>query len=178
MEQGNTEKPTSETNSLSMGPPSMIVCHLICMTLLVQKQYSSPFLLFRNREYAAFKTRHTELSRREVYKLYACACNMIVRMFDFYRNDADVQKKYKHIYEKEVILVKWGDDQISQANQSLLLMKRQYPLFSNPPMRTSPLYQSIGDRPVTDTKQSVALKRVSSTYTAPIELCFMILVET
>ena len=91
-------------------------------------------------------------------------------MFDFYRHDADIQKKYKHIYEKEVILVNGDDDQISQANQSLLLMKRQYPLFSNPPMRTSPLYHSIGDRPLTDTKQSVALKRVSSTYTAPIEL--------
>ena len=137
----------------------------------MQKQYSSPFLLFRNREYAAFKTRHSELTRREVYKLYAYDRFMIVRMFNFYRSDADVQKKYKHIYEKEVFYGNCDDDQISQANQSLLLMKRQYPHFSNPPMRTSPLYQSVGDRQATDSKQSVALKRSSSTYSAPIEFC-------
>ena len=52
-------------------------------------------------------------------------------MFDFYRHDADIQKKYKHIYEKEVILVNGDDDQISQANQSLLLMKRQSTLFQS-----------------------------------------------
>lgn len=93
--------------SFSKSVHSVCACIPFWILFHVTRDYALLRSCFSETENSSRLPRDTHLFQMQKYSTCICASHLWItsRMFDFYRNDMVTQRKYKHLFEKEVFFI-------------------------------------------------------------------------